>query len=56
MGKVEHVTLVGLGTLVSFYKQLHERGGTLGLCGLNPSVADVFWTAGLHSVVGLNPP
>jgi anti-anti-sigma factor len=56
MSEVEHVTSVGLSTLVLLRKQLHERGGTLRLCGLKPSVAEVFRTIHLDSLFGLNPP
>jgi anti-anti-sigma factor len=56
MSKLEHFSSLGLATLFSFRKQLHERGGTLGLCGLNPSVAEVIRNLNLHSLFELDLP
>jgi serine/threonine protein kinase len=56
MSNVEHVTSVGLSTLVCFKRGLDERGGTLGLCGLNPRVAAVFQATHLDSLFGLDRP
>jgi anti-anti-sigma factor len=56
MSNVEYMTSVGMATLISFQKGLHDRGGTLGLCAVNPDVDRLFRVCGLYSIFGLAPP
>jgi anti-anti-sigma factor len=56
MSRVGHISSVALHALLLFRKQLHDRGGKLGLSGVNPSVAEVLQVARLHSLFEMDTP
>jgi anti-anti-sigma factor len=55
MSNVEYVSSAVMGALFSLRRALHDRGGTLGLCGVNPDVAEYLRVIRCHQVFELTP-
>ena len=47
LGGVEFLSSAMLDTMCRFYRKIHAAGGQLRLCGLKPSIAEVFRTTNL---------
>jgi anti-anti-sigma factor len=47
LGGVEFLSSAMLDAMCRFYRKIHAAGGQLRLCGLKPSIADVFRTTNL---------
>ena len=47
LGSVEFLSSAMLDTLCRFYRRIHAAGGQLRLCGMKPSIAEVFRTTNL---------
>ena len=47
LGNVEFLASAMLDTLCQFYRRIHAAGGQLRLCGMKPSITEVFRTTNL---------
>ena len=47
LGNVEFLASAMLDILCQFYRRIHAAGGQLRLCGMKPSIAEVFRTTNL---------
>ena len=47
LGGVEFLSSAMLDAMCRFYRKIHAAGGQLRLCGLKPSIAEVFRTTNL---------
>jgi len=47
LGNVEFLSSAMLDTLCQFYRRIHAAGGQVRLCGMKPSIAEVFRTTNL---------
>ena len=47
LGDVEFLASAMLDTLCQLYRRIHAAGGQLRLCGMKPSIAEVFRTTNL---------
>ena len=47
LGGVEFLSSAMLDVMCRFYRKIHAAGGQLRLCGLKPSIAEVFRTTNL---------
>ena len=48
LGNVEFLASAMLDTLCQLYRRIHAAGGQLRLCGMRPSIAEVFRTTNLE--------
>ena len=48
LGDVEFLSSAMLDTLCQFYRRIHAAGGQVRLCGMKPSIAEVFRTTNLE--------
>lgn len=51
--KLEYISSVGLRVLLSTMKKLKKAGGKLHLCGMNPTVKEVFVISGFSSIFSI---
>ena len=49
--QLDYISSAGLRILLGAAKQLRAKGGTLGMCGLNQSVRQVFDISGFSSIL-----
>ena len=50
MSQVEFVDSMGIGALLGSMKRQHEKGSTIRLCGLQPTLGAIFEILKLHRV------
>lgn len=54
-GQVEHLSSTMVGTVMKAHTRVAGADGRLALCGLRPSIADVFRITGLDRVLNIYP-
>ncbi len=55
LGQLAYISSAGLRVLLIAAKRLKSVGGALVLCGLNPSVREVFEISGFVSILEVHP-
>jgi anti-sigma B factor antagonist len=53
--KVEFLSSTMLGTLTRLFRQTHEQEGRIRLCGIRPSVLEVFRITKLDTIFDIQP-
>lgn len=51
--ELDYISSVGLRTLLATMKKLKKMGGKLHLCGMNPTVKEVFVISGFSSIFSI---
>lgn len=54
-GSVERVSTEVLGKLMALRRKVQSKGGRLGLCCIQPSIAELFQALKLHSLLQVFP-
>ncbi|MFQ5654280.1 MAG: STAS domain-containing protein [Planctomycetota bacterium] len=55
LSRTDYISSAGVGMLVSVLKQCHDKGASLGLCGLNEDLRELFSITCLDQIFTLAP-
>ncbi len=55
LGKLDFVSSAGLRVFLAFAKKIKKAGGRMALCCAQPSVMEVFETAGFTTILAIVP-